>query len=102
MSDPREGLPPCLSMAVFEGRACTLYDEMGCDHQGGASIPLRYEVRVGAPDGWRLWMHGDHRETTVPEWWASSLIVDLSTDDPNEAQAAFAKGAEWVRTGDGP
>ena len=103
LSEPREGpserMPPCLRLAVFEGRAITFYDEMGCKHEDPASMPVRYEVRMGRPDRWRLWAHEDHREVTVPEWWASSLIMNLRTDDPDEAQAAFDKGAEYVRTG---
>jgi hypothetical protein len=30
------------------------------------------------------------------------LITDVETDDPAEAQTAFERGAEWVRTGQGP
>lgn len=31
-----------------------------------------------------------------------NLVIELYTDDPAEAKAAFERGAEWVRTGLGP
>lgn len=95
-------MPPCLRLAVFEGRVATHYDELGCKHEDPSSMSVRYEVRMGRPDEWRLWYHGDHPEVTVPTWWGTPLVLHLKTDDPDEAQAAFERGAEWVRTGEGP
>ena len=102
VSEPREGanerMPPCLRLAVFEGRVATFYDEMGCDHKDPASMPARYEVLVGQPTEWLPWAHGDHPQTVVPSVWVSGR-TQYMTDDPDEAQAAFDKGAEYVRTG---
>ena len=99
MADPREGLPPCMSMAVFEGRVATLYDEMACDHKDPASLPTRFEVLTGQPTEWLPWAHEDHPEIVVPSAWIPSRTQHL-TDDPDEAAAAFERGAEWVRTGE--
>ena len=103
VSEPREGaterMPPCLRLVVFEGRVAAFYDEMGCDHEDPASMLVRYDIRVGQPDAWMLWAHGDHLKTMVPTWRGSPSILHLYTDDPDEAQAAFDKGAEYVRTG---
>ncbi len=98
-AEPREGLPPCLSMAVFEGRVSTFYDEMGCDHKDAPDISTRYEVLVGRPTEWFPWEHGDHPETVVPSFDASDRRQYL-TDDLDEAKAAFKRGREYVRTGE--
>ncbi len=98
MTEPREGLPPCLSMAVFEGRVATLYDEMGCDHKDAPQMSTRYEVLVGQSTAWLSWEHADHPEIVVPSVWMEGR-TKMDTDDPDEAQAAFERGAEYVRTG---
>ena len=35
-------------------------------------------------------------------WQCTKLAMNVLTDDPDEAQAAFDKGAEYVRTGEMP
>lgn len=95
MSDPREGLPPCLKgVAVFGERQATWHDADICPdgpHQG-------HHVCWGIVGEER---YGDdiHPPLRV-------LLTDSGecsgTDDPIEAQVAFERGAEWVRTGEGP
>ena len=93
VSDPREGLPPCLSVAVFDGRMAAMVDgeaDSSCDHYSarfwvGAGTIIRREKA--------LTLHGFYP-------WVTKGGFELFTDDPDEAQAAFAKGAEWVRTGE--
>ena len=110
MTGPREGLPPCLSLAVFEGRRAFMRDFRKCGH-GSAVV-----VNVGPV----LDRHPDllHRDFMGFYADASQLEWKVSVTDPTEGevddlwleaqerlrmgQATFAEGAEWVRTGEGP
>ncbi len=86
----REGLPPCVSMAKFEGRV-VLY-EAPCPNGDW------HQVTWGTPDTWAA--IGDaHPEFQYPR---GGLVGHLYTDDETEAQAAYEKGAAWVLTGEGP
>lgn len=105
MTAPREGLPPCLKMARLDNRFASVVDKSKCgqEHFGGT---------------WRFWVAAgkDPKPDTDfcyeilaqhPNWPKELLTVMTSlfaftTNDPDEAQAAFERGAEWVRTGDGP
>ncbi len=96
MTEPREGLPPCVSAAVFEGRRVFMRDNRECKHewkgrQEQIAVAVDTFIEWG-PD----WMH--HDGTQSPSGHGPSLL-ELFTDDPDEAQAAFDKGAEYVRTG---
>ena len=96
VSEPREGLPPCLSFAMHDGRGFSVRDRKACDgaHVGSS----RFYITGGAvtPCG----CTEGHRVHPEVKWhYAGPAIFDLSTDDPDEAQAAFDKGAEYVRTG---
>ena len=96
MTASREGLPPCLSYAVFDNRLAVLIDlKMDC---GGQHLDRgrRFEVDVGIAGSRLTWPSHPNMEVNV----CSLEIVDLLTDDPDEAQAAFERGAEWVRTGE--
>ncbi len=93
---PAEGLPPCLSMAIFEGRVVTFHDR-SCE---AARAPDRFAVAWGKPKHWDKdpsVAHGD-----CPPMPVGGVVEKLLTDDPAEARAAFERGAEWVRTGVGP
>ena len=92
MSEPREGLPPCVKIVVFEDRAVLLIDTESCDAEHGIS-KVRFGIRFGVIDEWRL--SPTHPSGPKTPW----VPIHLTTDDPDEAQAAFDKGAEWVRTG---
>jgi hypothetical protein len=98
-NEPREGLPPCQKFATFENRVASLLDKaVGCD--GNHTFDTRFWVLAGM-DG------GTGSPKVHPGYRAGSKIIHgavivLSTDDPDEAQAAFERGAEWVRTGEGP
>jgi hypothetical protein len=97
-TSPREGLPSCLSMVAFEERATTLRDraaDCGNVHEGE-----RFYVASGilAP------CDGQHAHTPpggshILPWCYLSFNPAVLTDDQAEAQAAFERGAEWVRTG---
>ena len=94
MSDPREGLPPCTKLALCDGRMSALIDQAVCNHDWGGG---RYRVQRGITNG--SWdSHPDHPEVSLPD--AECVGGLLDTDDPDEAQAAFERGAEWVRTGE--
>jgi len=101
VSNVREGLPPCRSLARFDGRRASMIDTALCgeDHGFNTYSTKRCFVIAGRelrPK--RVDPHG-----FLAYYFARpSLVVDLCTDDPAEAQAAFERGAEWVRTGVGP
>ncbi len=87
---PREGLPPCVKMIVFDGRVVAQH--------APCSAGSKFIVRTGrvsrygcSPD------HPGYRDVNI---WAEPSVTELLTDDPDEAQAAFDKGAEYVRTGE--
>ena len=88
---PAEGLPPCVNVAVFDGRLATWHKpcKTGNFHNVIVGPFLEYSESPDHP-GFRTLIG------TYP------LVIDLKTDDPAEAQAAFEHGAEWVRTGEGP
>ena len=98
-NEPREGLPPCQKFATFEDRVASLLDKAaGCN--GNHIFDTRFWVIAGTDVG-----AGSPK--VHPGYRAGSRIVRgevilLRTDDPDEAQAAFERGAEWVRTGEGP
>jgi hypothetical protein len=91
---PREGLPPCQTQcAQFEGRNVSFYDSSLCgEHEGQP----RYAVSAGVT----LSQGRDHLH---PKWaggtYKGAPLIYLLTDDPDEAQAAFERGREYVRTG---
>ena len=71
-------------------------DNRKCKHK----LEGRQEQIVVAVDTFSEW--GDdwvHHEGTQSPTGRDPLLLELYTNDPDEAQAAFAKGAEWVRTG---
>lgn len=87
MSAPREGLPPNTRLECFDSRVVSL-------HWDCANLPGFYYVAWGSVDRW-----GDnpyHSGTKAP---FGNTVGHLDTDDPDEAQAAFERGAEYVRTG---
>ena len=94
MSEPREGLPPCQTHCVmFEERLAAAYDFALCGEHGLVS---RYAVSAGV-----IQSRGEdstHAGRAGGTYKGTPLIY-LLTDDPDEAQAAFDKGAEYVRTG---
>jgi hypothetical protein len=94
VSDPREGLPPCTSLVIFEDRMVALIDQEVCQHDWGDG---RFRLHRGITNGSRE-PHPGHPELFMPG--AASVGRVQATDDPDEAQAAFDKGAEWVRTGE--
>ncbi len=90
MIAPSEGLPPCVKIAAFEDRAVLLIDRGKCQKDHG--LRSRFGIRYGHINRWvESRVHPGPRVPWVP--------VQEQTDDPDEAQAAFDKGAEYVRTG---
>ncbi len=87
----REGLPPCARIVLYDDRLAVWHSPCGTrnGHIVTAGPFLEYADSRDHP-GFKTAIG------TYP------LTVDLVTDDPTEAQAAFERGAEWVRTGEGP
>ncbi len=98
----REGLPLCLKLATFENRFAVLHDSS----EGCLECSHRFTAAAAPLDGWgpRVAVDsGVHKAVNVPiPYTLHSWVVRCHTDDPTEAQAAFERGAEWVRTGLGP
>lgn len=94
----REGLPPCMSVARFGDRYATMRDRVLC---GGKHRNARFWVMAGVvtPPHVPSQVHPDY---PAPYHLTVRSVMRISTDDPAEAQAAFERGAEWVRTGEGP
>ncbi len=93
MTSPREGLPPCLvRYAEFEDRLVAFFDDSICGHNGSH----RYGVSAG-------FILERKRDPGHPELFGAIIEIPppiyMTTDDPDEAKAAFDKGAEYVRTG---
>lgn len=90
---PREGLPPCARLALFENRVACIDDRSICDHPGA-----RFVIRAGRdPEPHASFYHPECKAFTITE---SACVLELDTDDPAEAEAAFERGERWVRTGE--
>ena len=94
-----ERLPPCVSMDVFEGRVVSLRDsavDCGNVHEGE-----RFYVVSGTHvpcDG--LHDHeGPRGGHDLPFCCEPPFGPEALTDEPDDAQAAFERGREYVRTG---
>ena len=95
LDEPREGLPPCARLALFENRIACINDRSICGHYG-----LRFVIHAGRnPETYTSKWHPDCKAFTIS---LADLVLDLETDDPTQAKAAFERGAKWVRTGEGP
>ncbi len=103
-AEPREGLPPnermpaCLSVVMFDGRGTSMRDnaiDCGVDH----SAP-RFYVNSGAIVPCTC--EGGHNSHPINWHYGLPAGPKSLTDDPAEAKAAFERGREYVRTGEGP
>ena len=95
---PAEGLPPCLSMTIFDGRMAVLLDmSANCGGRHKEGVP-RFEVAAGIEGERVAWSRHPDIEISL----LGEEVIDLGTDDPDEAARAYERGAEWVRTGEGP
>ncbi len=95
---PAEGLPPCIRrLAILEGNQACWHDMAQCPQP----IPTaaQHVITAGRRDGLR---NGNDCTNGAVEMIAVPGFLVEGTDDPAEAQAAFERGAEWVRTGEGP
>ena len=86
-AEPREGLPPCLSMVSFEGRVAI--------YEAPCSEGDWHEV-IWGDDGRLVQDPGRHPGVIFTD---DNIRGEIMTDDPTEAKAAFERGAEYVRTG---
>lgn len=91
LAEPREGLPPCVKIVVHEERAILLIDSEACSADHGLGV--RFGIRRGHIEKWDKSL--THPEAPKTPW----VPIETLTDDPDEAQAAFERGAEYVRTG---
>ena len=90
MSDAREGLPPGVREACFDGRLALLLPPS----HGPPSHGFRVSRLVLGEAGELfkcLYADGSHHEII------NATVQDLRDD---EVDAAFERGAEWVRTGE--
>ena len=96
-AEPREGLPPCTSLVMFDGRLAALINTALCGEPQVHNMATRFFVTAGAQSGSTA--PGLHNPNCRMPQGQGEHTVYLETDDPAEAQAAFERGAEWVRTG---
>ena len=90
VSNVREGLPPCmLRYARFGESVAFLHDYTTCEFRTFYTPLMRYGIATG--NHWNG--QGFH-----PFGVAEKTITFV--DNKAEAQAAFERGAEWVRTGE--
>ena len=95
---PREGLPLCVRLVVFEGRAVGLHDrKAGCDCVGYADS-FRFALVASRVEG--MADCDVTPERAIPLWCLGDPALKLGTDDPAEAEAADERGERWVRTGE--
>ena len=97
---PAEGLPPCMSVVMFDGRGASVRASADCT---GKHMGSRFWIVSGqiTPCDCSDGVHrGAHPEIT---WhYDPPFGPGMMTDDLDEAQAAFERGAEYVRTGEMP
>ena len=94
---PCEGLPPCVKVALFDDRLAVLYDRScKCASLFDLSLPLY--CSMSGPLSSQSEAMG-HPGTIMPRLRRGTEVIHVDTDDPAEAQAAFERGSEYVRTG---
>jgi len=91
----RGDLPACwVAQSRFDGRVASWHDCDLCEYEpAGALCPTRYFV-VAA-----ILTAGTHPHPHPGSAWCTDVYLDLNTDDEAEAEAAYARAEEWVRTG---
>ena len=96
MTGPREGLPPCFQMAVYEDRRLIMH--LNCPTH--TNPDSRYaHLAVGPLTRWDFGCKHAGMSFPYPLGTGDESNIVTYADDPDEAQAAFDKGAEYVRTG---
>lgn len=93
-----EGLPPCVRrLAVYDGRVCHWHDAHSptCPDQD-------FDGKCYSISGAPATTFTDRHQPSIPTCYEDEVEWEYLTDDPAEARAAFERGAEWVRTGEGP
>lgn len=92
MSEPREGLPPCLAHYTrYRESVAFIHDYTICEFRTFYRPSVRYGIGLGSH--WNG--QGGHPFAVVEKTMSF-------TDDETEAKAAYEKGAAWVLTGEGP
>lgn len=92
---PREGLPPCLRYAVFEDRRAIMH--LSCpEHRNPES--RYYHIACGPLE--RVAFDYQHGGRQIYYPWGNIKNIITLTDDPAEAEAAWERAQEWVRTGE--
>ena len=95
---PREGLPPCVTVAFYDGRRACMIDASLCDiGSSGHHMSTRFYVNAGHDEG--PLAIDIHSEFPLVGYGVSGGF-SIVTDDPAEAEAAFERGERWVRTGE--
>lgn len=98
ITQPREALPPCVKVNLFDGRLAVLYNRScKCGELFDPTLP-RYCSMAGPISGYRE--APGHPGCKMPRIMAGTEALHLDTDDLDSAQVIFERGAEWVRTGE--
>jgi len=89
----RGDLPACwVAQSRFDGRVASWHDCDLCEYEpAGALCLTRYFVVAAIPTA--------DAHPHPGSAWCDTVYMDLHTDDRAEAEAAYARAEEWVRTG---
>ena len=93
---PREVLPPCWSVIVFDGRHAVWWRAEPCGHQ---DFEWRHEMCAGKTVD--FYQPDSHPEIdfTVPGLSPHECMVHVRTNDDAVARAGWEVAEHWVRTG---
>ncbi len=94
VGEPREGLPPCMIRVVAsDDRQATWHHRSICSIPEIRRKPIAHYVLYGQTSPTPA------KRTPMLKLICPGTEIQFETDDPAEAQAAFERGAEYVRTG---
>lgn len=100
VAPPRDGLPPCVSQAIFGERVASLYDSR-CSCGDLFSVVPHFCVSAGLVT--RYTEAEGHPSTRMARLsLETNCSLHLDTDDADEAKAVYTRACEWVRTGELP
>jgi len=94
-SPSREGVGRCVDLTVLGERQATLHRKKECETPWHTSGGVRGLHKFRVLCGRRWW--GD--KSGGVDSYAAPVVFSIGTDDAAEAEAAYERAAEWVRTG---
>lgn len=92
----RENLPSCLRVAVLDERRAWFLDAQQCGHPSSTRFSIAADTFIRWDEDWEY-----HPGCLTP---TGSLMgpLEVRTDNPSEAEAAWVQAEHYVRTGELP